>query len=199
VFLAIVGCAISLFTLNIYLALKYLDIYQIVADEPSYEWRELRELYVLLKLIYLLFMLICLLSFKFFLVQFIQGMQAFHDFLNNYRLTPKSRFIRKYKPHLEPLYEEMSQLEKSYKSSLYTMGQQPSVPQQDRITNSIISSLNNMNQIHYAGSDFDNDSDHAAHLRSSSQYMGRSSINFDERHNIFQEVEEHDDESRPEN
>ena len=40
-------------------------------------------------------------------------MIEFHKFLTNYRQTPRSRFIRKYKPALEPLYEENSDFEKS--------------------------------------------------------------------------------------
>jgi hypothetical protein len=45
------------------------------------------------------------------------SMIAFHTFLNNYRQTPRSRFIRKYKPAQEPIYEENSAFERSYMSS----------------------------------------------------------------------------------
>jgi hypothetical protein len=44
-------------------------------------------------------------------------MISFHVFLNNYRQTPRSRFIRKYKPAEEPIFEEISVFEKSYMSS----------------------------------------------------------------------------------
>ena len=49
--------------------------------------------------------------------KFNKAMIAFHTFLNNYRQTPRSRFIRKYKPGLEPLYEELSAFERSQYSS----------------------------------------------------------------------------------
>jgi len=42
---------------------------------------------------------------------------GFHKFLTTYRQTPRSRFIRKYQPSLEPLYEENSIFEKSAFSS----------------------------------------------------------------------------------
>ena len=45
------------------------------------------------------------------------SMIGFHTFLNNYRQTPRSRFIRKYKPAQEPIYEENSAFERSYMSS----------------------------------------------------------------------------------
>ena len=52
--------------------------------------------------------------------RYIESMKRFHSFMNNYRLTPKSRFIRKYKPSLEPLYEEQSAFEMSHRSSQTT-------------------------------------------------------------------------------
>ena len=41
------------------------------------------------------------------------SMEGFHLFLTTYRQTPRSRFIRKYQPNLEPLYEENSIFERS--------------------------------------------------------------------------------------
>jgi len=49
--------------------------------------------------------------------KYTQAMVSFHVFLTNYRQTPRSRFIRKYQPQMEPLYEENSAFEKSVLSS----------------------------------------------------------------------------------
>lgn len=67
--------------------------------------------------IYLVFFFIANLLFLAFIYKFNTSMQSFHFFLATYRQTPRSRFIRKYKPSLEPLYEENSAFEKSILSS----------------------------------------------------------------------------------
>lgn len=48
-----------------------------------------------------------------FLHRYNREMENFHLFLTTYRQTPRSRFIRKYQPSLEPLYEENSIFERS--------------------------------------------------------------------------------------
>lgn len=67
--------------------------------------------------IYLLFFLMGNLIFFCFIIKFNSSMKSFHYFLATYRQTPRSRFIRKYKPALDPLYEENSAFEKSILSS----------------------------------------------------------------------------------
>ena len=58
-----------------------------------------------------------LLSITYFYLKYInvytESMKKFHLFLTTYRQTPRSRFIRKYQPGLEPLYEENSIFERS--------------------------------------------------------------------------------------
>jgi hypothetical protein len=48
---------------------------------------------------------------------FNRSLIAFHDFLNNYRQTPRSRMMRKYKPQQDVVFEELSAFEKSIISS----------------------------------------------------------------------------------
>ena len=65
----------------------------------------------------ILFILICSLVYMKCMMEYKKSMVEFHSFLTNYRQTPRSRFLRKYQPQLEPLYEENSVFEKSVFSS----------------------------------------------------------------------------------
>ena len=49
--------------------------------------------------------------FVLYLNRYIQALIQFHSYLSNFKLTPRSRFIKKYQPQLDPLYEEMSHME----------------------------------------------------------------------------------------
>lgn len=56
--------------------------------------------------------------FLFKLSSYNQGMIEFHKFINSYRQTPRSRNLKKYKPPQEPIYEEISQFERSHFGSV---------------------------------------------------------------------------------
>lgn len=97
-------------------------------------------------------------------------MIAFHTFLNNYRQTPRSRFIRKYKPQQDPIYEEISAFERSYLSS--QVGGTLAVPPD----------IENMAQLLEK-----NNLDTSNSMKVISMYMAKSSINYDEYNNRFEE------------
>jgi len=74
-------------------------------DDP-YSESSLLQAFFIIKGVVLLLFAILMGIYIYHLLRYINSMIKFHSFLNNYRLTPKSRFIRKYKPSMEPLYEE---------------------------------------------------------------------------------------------
>lgn len=113
-------------------------------------------------------------------------MISFHQFLNNYRQTPRSRFIRKYKPGLEPLYEELSAFERSQYSS-YTQSF-------NELTQSLENPTNNSKKQQHEFN-FSQESKQKENQRQGSNisqfiYGARSSIIYDERLDQFQEMPE---------
>lgn len=52
------------------------------------------------------------------LVSFNRGMIEFHKFINSYRQTPRSRNLKKYQPTFEPIFEDLSQFERSQFGSI---------------------------------------------------------------------------------
>jgi hypothetical protein len=115
---------------------------------------------------------------------FNKSMISFHEFLNNYRQTPRSRFIRKYKPQHEPVYEELSAFERSYMSSQVGGGNL-------HVSGTIHHDLETMHQVIERGG-----LDQSTSMKVFSMYMGRSSINYNEINNRF---EEHFERILPEN
>ena len=100
-----------------------LEDHQAVAKELSTEQRKedwstsLTFFSGLVVIILLVFMILCaLLLYK--LRKYNNGMIEFHKFINTYRQTPRSRNLKKYKPPQEPIYEEISQFERSHFGSV---------------------------------------------------------------------------------
>ena len=57
-------------------------------------------------------------AYYFLIRRYNNQMKEFHYFLASYRQTPRSRFIKKYQPNQEPIYEENSTFERSQLSSV---------------------------------------------------------------------------------
>ena len=105
-------CNLMLLGLSLYLSITFL--YKYSDKEPDQRpFHKLLMAFFIGKGIEILLLLTSWVLFWFQTKHVLALMIKFHDFLNNYRLTPKSRFIRKYQPNLDPLYEEMSNFEAS--------------------------------------------------------------------------------------
>jgi hypothetical protein len=95
----------------------------------------------------------------------IRSLKGFHDFLNNYNQTPRSKNLRKYKPQQDVVFEELSAFERSFKSSLQA---KPSHGP-------------------YFNFDFEKGvDDQSVSQRALSMRMVKSSIKYDEVNNVFE-------------
>mmetsp|Transcript_38535 Transcript_38535/g.58650 ORF Transcript_38535/g.58650 Transcript_38535/m.58650 type:complete len:211 (+) Transcript_38535:921-1553(+) len=106
---------------NLFLSTMYIVEYVGYQNgDVKYEQAPLMETFFIIKVVFLILYGLLMTYYLIKLNRYINSMKQFHSFLNNYRLTPKSRIIRKYKPNLEPLYEEQSAFEMSHRSSQTT-------------------------------------------------------------------------------
>ena len=90
------------------------------ADENSNHNLDKKQAYVCFYAVYSIILCFIFLLSTFYIYRinrFLQTMTNFHIFLTTYRQTPRSRFIRKYKPNNDVIYEEQSMFERSVFSS----------------------------------------------------------------------------------
>lgn len=139
IFIYIVFVAVEVFfgTLFIKRVLNQQDVAKEITDKKETIANMDQKINTVLAVIYSIYVvaiIILTVIFTKIMNRYSQSMIDFHAFLTNYRQTPRSRFIRKYQPQQEPIFEENSMFEKSVMSS------QPGF----NATNLDLTSLNNL-------------------------------------------------------